>query len=120
MKINILKTTLILALLFSSTSLYACSCEGAKAYAKEIHAQKDRLPPHKLARLVLECTGVMPYVKHLDMLDQDLIYMKATYKTKEEYAQTLTSNASPKKFSDIIPKENRDKLYKVIDNIFKK
>lgn len=112
--------TVLIALFLFQGSLYACSCNGAIEYAKEVKAKvhKRTLPNRTLRRYVFECTGNFERLAHLDELDKDLLYMKALSYTRDEFENSETKTKIPQKFSELIPKENMDKLFKVMRKIY--
>lgn len=112
---------LLIALLFQGT-LYAGSCEVAIKYAQESNAkekhQQGRLPDMRLRQYVFDCTDIHKYLEDLDELDKDLLYMKASNYTREEFENSLTKTENPQKFSDLLPKEAIDRLYAMMKKIY--
>ncbi len=110
----------LLTLFLLHGSLHACSCKGAIEYAKEVKAKdkKGKLPDMRLRRYVFECTGIVERVEHLDELDKDLLYMKASSYTRDKFDNSKTKTSNPKIFSELLPKENIDKLFEVMKKIY--
>ena len=116
---KLIKIILVTLFLFQG-ALHACSCEGAIDYAKKVKAkeQKRKLPNRTLRRYVFECTGNFERLEHLDELDKDLLYMKASNYTREEFENSETKTKVPQKLSEFLPKENIDRLFEVMRKIY--
>jgi len=111
---------LVLSLTLASSNIYACSCNGAIAYAKKVHSKKGKLPDPKLRRYVFECTGLVPLINKFDVLDRDLIYMKASSYTRERFDEATLKDGSERTFKEVLPKKNVQKLFDVLSTISSK
>lgn len=113
-------SSLIITLFLLHSDLYACSCKGAIAYAKETNAKKrkGRIPDIRLQRYVFECTGILEKLESLDQLDKDLLYMKASSYTRERFENSKTKTETPRMFSELLSKEHIDKLFEVMHKIY--
>jgi len=109
---------LVWSVLSMNGYLLASDCDEVVIYAKTIKAQKNRLPSLLLRNQVFGCTGIDKFVGTLDELDRDLIYIKALNRSRAQYDELLTDNASPQKYADLLSKESIDKLFKVQKRIY--
>ena len=100
----------------------ANACGNCDSYIKSMQGRlgdKKKIPSIRIRDRIFQCTGVFDYVAGLDEMDKDLLYMKATIKTFEKYADSMTKQAEPVKFSELIPLHKLSSLYGAVRELHK-
>ncbi len=68
---------------------------------------------------LIECAGMAQDVAGLDRLDRDLLVIRASYSTLEQWREKMTDTTPPRKYSELAPAQRLQKFKQLVDAYYK-
>jgi len=100
----------------TAASAVAAHPAGTAGQDKPDGAQADnmRIPDPRFRECIFEQAGITPFVKDLDQLDRDFIFMRAARYSLEEFQARKTQTAPEIPYGKLIPGQNAGKLLELV------
>ena len=93
-----------------------CNCVKKRVQQERFNLKK--IPPYWFTEETLSCLDLDKATSELDVLDQDLLIMKAIRYSRKRFESSLTTGATVKRFDELLNKQQIDMLFRFIDTIF--